>query len=340
MKKTNTYWTPHQILPYQRNFNFINGERSLGKTYNTEIFLLDKALNKTVEFVYICRTMIEKEEWVFRDAFDKVINNEFPEINFDFTKDLLTVDGVVIGHCIALSEAMKIKRKSYPKVMYTLMDEYMLEQWQNKSYVSGWKEPDLFLSIYHTIDREEDRVKCFLLGNNTTFFNPYHMHSAFNIPEGIERGQIWKSKNVLYQWAVSSDELKELKKNVGFLEMIDGSAYGDYAKNGNYSDGGNQFIMKRSAKADYVFSFVYNDNIFGVWRDFNAGIVFIDKKFDPSFKRVYALTLSDHTENTLLTKGKNISVLKWLSKMYKLGVVRFTDNRVKALSEGGIKLLL
>lgn len=38
------HWNIYEILPYQRNFNFINSERSIGKTYTTEAYVIDKCI--------------------------------------------------------------------------------------------------------------------------------------------------------------------------------------------------------------------------------------------------------------------------------------------------------
>lgn len=340
------HWNIYEILPYQRNFNFINGIRSLGKTYTTQMYLLDKAINRHDEFVYLVRTQDEKKKGVLQNAFEKVTAREFPDIEFEYTtEEMYFKDGaeedaprVLIGYCIALSEAVKVKKRSFPRVKYMMFDEYMLEGKQTSQYVTGWKEPDLLLSIYHTIDREEDRVMCFLMGNNTKFYNPYHMHPAFNIPI-IEKGKIWTSENVLYQWADGSKALEEKKSTSKFLRMIDKTTYGDYAKDGNFVDDNYSFLGKPTSYARYIMTLEYNDASFGVYSDGKVGLVFVSDKVDHSCFLKYALTLEDHTENTMLTKGR-ATPLKWLAGQFKLGNVRFSSMEVKAKIEGGIALLL
>ena len=213
------YWDINKILPYQRNFNLINGERSIGKTYTTQKWVVGKCLEKHQQFVYLVRTQSEKKEGVLERAFEKVMTKEYPGVETAYTEETMSANGEIIGFCIAISESQKIKKRSFPNVYYIIFDEYMLEDSSRSNYVSGWKEPDLLLSIYHTIDREEDRVKVFMLGNNTSFFNPYHLHPAFNI-QPIKQGQIWTSENVLYQWAEGSKDLKEKRATSKFGKMI------------------------------------------------------------------------------------------------------------------------
>lgn len=345
----NKYWDIRKILPYQRNFNFINAERSIGKTYSTEKFLVEKAINTGCEFVYLVRTQDEKKKGILGSSFEKVLMQEFPNLSIECTSEemLLVVEdenGDVIekrtlGYCLALSEAVKIKRRSFPKVKYLMFDEYMLESKQGGQYVNGWKEPDLFLSIYHTIDREEDRVMCFILGNNTAFYNPYHLHKAFKIPN-IEKGSIWTSENVLFQWAISTNELKEQKSKCKFLKMIDDTAYGMYAKKGDYVDDNVNFVEKLSTTARYSMTLEYQGSKFGVYNDLKNGVLYISDKIDPSCKLVYALTIEDHKENTLLTKSTSVTQLKWLANNFKLGNVRFVTMEVKIKCEKAIALLL
>lgn len=343
------HWNIYDILPYQRNFNLINGERSLGKTYTCQMFTLDKCIEKGFEFVYIVRTQDEKKHGVLEEAYQKVIANEFKDYTFEFTNEDMFLciehpesditEKKQLGYCIALSEAVKIKKRSFPRVKYMIFDEYMLEEKQAISYVNGWKEPDLLLSIYHTIDREEDRVIVFMLGNNTKFHNPYHLHPAFNIPP-IEKGGIWTNENVLFQYAIGSSGLKEKKEKSKFLRMLDGTDYGKYAKEGDYVYDNYSFIEKMQTSARYNFTIEYNGNNYGVYSDFRNGVIYISDKIDPSCKLKYALTIDDHKENTLLTHSKNITQLKWLANNYKIGNVRFVSMEVKMKCEKGIALLL
>lgn len=342
------YWDINVILRYQRRFNFINGKRSIGKTYTTQKFLLDRALKKRKQFIYIVRTQDEKKRGIMKEAFDKVTDNEFPEINFEYEAGTYykVIEGedkiktkIPLGYCIALSEAVKIKKLSFPDVYYMMMDEYMLEGTHAKMYVNGWNEPDLLLSLYHTVDRETDRVIVFMLGNNTAFYNPYHMHDAFRIPN-IEPGEIWTSENVLFQWAVSSEELEEEKSKCKFLRMIANTKYGQYAKDGNYVGDNSNFIEQRTQKSKHLFIISYTGRDYGVWFDSSNNLVFIDTAVDPSCNLRYAFTLDDHSENTVLTKSKSYSNLIWLSLHFKRGNVRFVNMDVKIRVENALKMLL
>lgn len=332
------YWDINKILPYQRNFNFINGERSIGKTYTTQKWVINKCLRTHKEFVYIVRTQDEKKSGVFALAFEKVLLKEFPQYEFKFSAEMCTCEKETLGYCIALSESQKVKKRSFPLVDYIIFDEYMLEEGSRSNYVSGWNEPDLFLSIYHTIDREEDRVKCFLLGNNTSFYNPYHLHPAFKI-QPIKQGGIWTGPNVLYQWAVGDKDLKKKKSKSAFVNMIDGTKYGDFAKEGNYIEDNSVFLGKHSGNSIYIMTLETNGRSFGVYSDRDNGQVVVSNHIDPSCPYRYAITLKDHTENTMLTKMRD-GHIKWLSRAFKVGIVRFESMEIKRFTEEAFEKIM
>ena len=83
------YWDIGRILPYQRRFNFINGPRSIGKTYTTQKFLIKKALNENKQFVYVVRTKQEIQSGAFEQAFEKVCDREYKDIEFKWENDTL-----------------------------------------------------------------------------------------------------------------------------------------------------------------------------------------------------------------------------------------------------------
>lgn len=344
------HWNIYDILPYQRHFNFINGTRSIGKSYTFQYFLLDRCISSNEQFIYLVRTQSEKKSGVFEQAFEKVIMQKFPDSEIQFTNEECKIkiesensdsdSWKTLGFCFALSESVKIKKRSFPFVKWMMFDEYMLEPKNEYQYVNGWNEPDLLLNIYHTVDREEDRVIVFCFGNNTKFFNPYHMHPAFHIPAGIKEGDIWTSRNVLFQWAKKSNKLKEKQSKNMFLDMIENSQYGDYANKGEYIGDNDSFIEKLDSNCKYRFTLNYNGNSFGVYANFKKGKVYISNKTDPSANLIFALTLEDHNENTMLTKKSQSTHLKWLADNYKLGNVRFTSMETKAKIEAGLLLIL
>jgi hypothetical protein len=321
------YWNINEILSYQRNFNFINGPRSIGKTYTTLKHIIDNSIKRNKEFAYIVRTQDEKKNYILKKACDKVIHNEFSSYDFKFTHDKILINDTIIGLCIALSEAVKIKKEGFPNIYNIIFDEYTLEEKYSFQYINGWDEPELFLSIYHTIDRDEDRVKCFLLGNNTSFYNPYHLHPAFNIPF-VPKGKIWCSENVLFQNALIPQNVKEIKSKSKFSKMISNTNYGDFANEGTFYDTHNNFIQKLSNRSKCIGIIIIDKVKYGIWFDYTKNIIIISNKYDGYITEVYALTTNDMTYNSLLA-SKDFSLILFLSKYLRKSNVYYENKTVR-----------
>ena len=338
------YLDLNKILPYQRNFNFINGERSIGKSYTIMKFVIKKCLQRGYEFAYIVRTKNQKKSGALGDAFKKVLLNEFNDYRIECTnEDMFNVvenedkdEKIQLGYCLALSEKTEIKQKSFPKVKYIIFDEYMLETNNQHEYYKGWKEPDEFLNLYHTIDREEDRVICFLLGNNTSFYNPYHLHPAFNIPF-ISKGELWTSENVLFYWAIASDELKEQKKKSKFIKMIDKTDYSDYAVKGDYIYDEAKLIESAPKNARLLFTIEINKIQYGFY--YLSSLFFITPVIKGNPQIRFVVNRNDMKEGYYLAT-KDFSYIKLFISMFKRSMIRYESMQTKAIIQNEIFKLL
>lgn len=334
----NKYWDIGKILPYQRKFNFINGPREIGKTYTTLKWLIKQALEKDQTFIYLCRTQKEKQSGVMEYALSKVIAEQYPEHEYSGNNFTGYLGKQQISNCIALSEYMQVKKLSFPTAKYFIFDEYMLEPEDSGAYVQGWREPDLLLNIYHTVDRGRDTLTGFLLGNNTNFYNPYHIHDAFNIPF-TSPGTIWKNKNVLYQWATPSKQLLKELSQTSINKMIEGTKYGEYAVHGKYLNENSVFIDTLDKTYKYHFTVLYMDFQFGIYMSNEKGLCLVTDKVDTSCPFIYALTLPDHKENTLLL-SRDLTHIKWLSWLFKKGLVRFSTIKIKQIFNDVVKIIM
>lgn len=317
-----------RLMTYGCNFIMIDAPRSVGKTYSTLKIIIRYCIKNKKEFAYICRTQDEKKKGVMEKAIQKVMQKEFPEIVYVCdTETMVYVDEdekkVVLAYCLALSESQKIKKYSYPNCRFMLFDEYMLEP--GGRYVQGENEPDLLLSIYHTIDREEDRVTCFMLGNNTNFYNPYHLSLAFRIPY-CEEGEIYRGNNVVFARLKRSDELREEKSTSKFINMIQGTDYGNFAECGQYNDSDSGFIHERTPSARLYIGIQYNGTLYGLWYDPTIRIMYIDDKINPTFKYIYAATDKDISETVARHKGTTAMI----HDLFLKGRCRFTTPTIRA----------
>lgn len=291
------YWSPGEILPYQRTFNFVNSVRAIGKTYGMLKWLIKESL-KGRQFVYIVRTQDEKKNGVLKDALAKVLDEQYPELEIVFTDSAALMDNEVLAHCIALTEAIKIKRKSFPKVWYILMDEYSIEDGTAR-YVNGFQEPELFITIYDTIDRRAGRVKAFFMGNNTSYYNPYHLYPLFGLPPSIldipDKG-IFKNKLTLFQLAQPSEALLKKWAENSFVQGLTGTRYGEYAVSGIYRDDRYQPIKPLEQGDVYRATVHTPEGVFGCYTNPRLQTLTFSGKVDLNYRIAFSLTKDGYRE--------------------------------------------
>ena len=263
------------LLSYNRNFVFINGKRSIGKTYSVLTFLISEAIvdKENKRFIYLVRTNKEKESAILRKATSKVVREQFKKHIIEYTNTELIYKeneddkGTVIAECLSLNEAYKMKKSSFSEYKYMFFDEYILED--ENFYLNN--EVNLFLNLYHTIDRDCDKLKVIFCANNINFYNIYHTHEAFNISQKADKKGIYKNKFCVY-YNCQNEEIFNNKKSK-FSEMIENTDYNLYNKN--------EYFMNTPCKIKSLSRNYKNIGVYkgiGVW--YNGSSLILSEKYN------------------------------------------------------------
>lgn len=323
------YYSITKLFPFNRNFILVNSIRGFGKTYGAQAWLIDHWRKTGDEFILICRTQDEKKDGFLEKSLAKVFTKEFPDMEPVFSKGTATVEGSVMCYCVALSESNKFKKiGNLPYVKYILFDEYVIEENSNDRYVGGWDEPEHLLRIYHTVDRDEDRVVCIMLANNISAYNPYHMHRAFRIPY-TPPGKIYKSENVIFENALPTAKIKEKKQTSKFGRMIAATDYGKYANEGEYINDKTYLVYPiNKNECDYMFTLYYNGVAFGVWRARMDFYFYVSKSINPTCKMQFGVLRTDVTDKVKLWDRAHPLCLSFI-KNFRLGNLRFENMEIK-----------
>lgn len=216
-----------EVLRYNKNFNFVIGARSVGKTYTTLKFLIESYLNRGKKFVYLVRTQTEKKNRVLEKALSKVLAEQFSSVKAKFTFTDCIVDNVVMCSCYALSEVFKIKKLSFDAYYYIVFDEFILEN--STDYLKD--EVGKLLNLYHTMDRDMDRVKLICLGNSISKFNPYLSSEIFKL-EVAPEGKAFVNEFCCCYTTFSRGTY--LQKSSKFSKMIEGGKYDCYNSSSSF----------------------------------------------------------------------------------------------------------
>lgn len=323
------YWDVDKTLTYDALFNFIIGNRGGGKTFGAKKKGIDRFLKTGQQFVYVRRYNSELKE--ISKFFDDIAGF-YPEHEFKVSNGNFLVDNEICGCYMALSTAKIKKSVPYPKVWLIIFDEFIIEK---GIYHYLPDEVTNFLELYKTIARMRD-VRVLFLANAITMTNDYFLYFNITLPYGKT---IAKYEDILIE-LVQDDEFIEKSKQTRFGKLVQGTAYADYAIDNKFILDNKTFIEKKTPNANYTFAIIYKGHKFGIWTDIKAGRQYVSNDIDPSNKIEYALTLNDHSPNTLLLKGYKTPLLQGFIKSYKLGLVRFETVNIKNICADLLKVTL
>ena len=123
-----------------------------------------------------------------------------------------------------------------------------------------------------------------------------------------------------------------MKKKTKLGQLVAGTNYEKYAIENQDTKINSSFIEKKKGTSKFNFGIVYKGLVFGVWSDFNEGKIYVSNDYYKDTINLFALTNSDHNENTMLMKSLNkYNCWKKFIDNYELGNVRFESQEIKAV---------
>lgn len=321
-----------QTLTYNCLFNFVIGSRGTGKTYGAKKRAVRQFLEKGHQFVYLRRYKDELDETAESYFNDIIVNEEFPGVAIEYRGGQYFINDQLAGYAMALTKAKDYKSISYPLVYLIIFDEFLIEDNGFVRYLKN--EVKQFLGLYMSIDRYRG-VTVFFLANSVSMVNPYFLFFDLHLPYG---SNIVRKGDVLLQ-LVQNKEFIEARKKTRFGQLIAGTEFEEYAIENKFTQDTKTFIMRKTEKAQYYFTFIYQGTSYGIWIDYHEGKFFVSPNVDPSCKIVYSITVDDHTPNTLLlSQLSKAPLFKTFINNYKLGNVYFENQRIKNITYEVIKL--
>ena len=323
-----------KTLTHNCLFNFVIGNRGCGKTYGAKKRAIKLFLEKGHQFVYLRRYKEELDETAETYFDDVLLNGEFPDVAIEYRGGCYFINDHLAGYAMALTKAKDYKSIAYPLVYFIIFDEFLIEDNGYSRYLKN--EVKQFLGFYMSIDRYRGCV-VFFLANSVTMVNPYTIYFNLHLPHG---STVVKKNDVLLE-LVQDSEFIEKVKETRFGKMIAGTEFADYAIENKFTQDSKTFIMRKTEKASYYFTFIYQSVQYGVWVDYSEGKIFVSNNVDPYCKKVYSITVDDHSPNTMLLRQINKSVsFKNFIENYKMGNVYFESQKIKNITYEVIKLCI
>lgn len=328
MENKSIWYDINKTLSYDCMLNFLYGNRGGGKTFGCIEYGIKRFLKYGEQFIYLRRYDSEFEEL---DLFFDAHAPHFPNNEFKVNGNTLYCDGKIIGYALPLSKSTNFKSTPFPKVKLVIYDEFLIDETEPfKRYLEN--EPRRFLEMLETINRLRDwknTIKVFLCGNSFSVINPYFLYFKISMPYGSTR---YVKDDKLLE-LVQNEEYIKIKKESRMGKLIEGTEYAEYSIENKALNDTSTFIERRQGNFDYLGTIKYKNNLIGVWYSRTSGIVSMSKDVDSRCEKVYALTMEDHNENTILLKNlKKYYMFKKIFSHYKVGALIFDNQRIKTIT--------
>jgi len=318
---TSLYYSPDQLLTYNRTLNFTVGARGIGKTFSWKRRSVKKFIEHGHMFVYVRRykTELKKIGTFFDD-----IREHFPDHTFVVKGWKFFIDGKLCGYAIPLSTYQNEKSASYPDVKTIFFDEFIREATGGVGYLKD--EVNSFMNLCDTIIRTRSDVKIICLSNAVTVINPYFVYFKL-YPDTTKRFN--KFENIMIEIPDSVDFSEERKKTP-FGRLISDTEYADMSLDNKFTKDSDVFITKRPPHARFKFSVVYKGRTMGIWYDPVEDVLHLSEAHDPNTKSIYILSKDDMKENMTLTMNwKTTYHLRKMVNAFTMGLLRFDNQLVR-----------
>ncbi len=175
-----SYYDIKDLLSKNCLYNILFGKRSNGKSYQAKLYALKDFLENGNQFIYLRRTVNEIKKELVETYFDDIdiqelTNGEYTGVAVKANKFYLStindkgklVLGKQIGLIWCLVHWQNYKSMALPKVRTIIFEEFMTSSF----YLCD--EPKKLENIYSTVDRNNNIVRMFLIGNSISRINPY-----------------------------------------------------------------------------------------------------------------------------------------------------------------------
>jgi hypothetical protein len=325
------YFDGNRVLTYNSLFNVIAGGRRTGKTFWFKKWAIEDFKKNGMQFMYLRRYDTELDEL---DLFFDDIRFMYPDTELTVKGNSFFIDGELAGTATALTKGIVSKGFPYPKVNKICYDEFLIED-EKHPYLKN--EVKKFNELYVTvasIGADHCDVIVFFFGNAISVYNPFFEYWKLTLPYNKKSTR----KGEIYFELYTDAEITERQRKSRFASITDEN-YQDYAFNNKFVLDTKTFVMKKTEKSRYYFTFKYKNDFYGVWIDYNEGKMFVSNNVDYSCRVTYSITITDHSPNTMLIKALSRAPLfKTFIDNYKLGNVYFESVVIKNVVYEVIKM--
>lgn len=317
------WYDVNKTLSYNCLFNFVVGQRGVGKTYSAKNRAIRNFINKGNQFVYLRRYDTELKASNIEKFFDDICV-EYPDHSFAVKHGKMYIDGYPAGYYMPLSKAAQFKSTPFPDVTLIIFDEFIIDQGMVR-YIP--KEVETFLEMYSTIARLRD-VTTLFLANAITFTNPYFLYFDLNLQKGQK---ILRKGDILLE-VVDNPEYSTAASNTRLGNILKGTDYYKYAMENQFLRDRDTFIEKMPGAGNYLFTVRVNEINFGVYAVKENTNWYVSEDYDKTCNRIISADTQSHDKDSSLKMDSRVKI--WYStfqEKYYRAEVRFETMKAQNL---------
>lgn len=332
-----------KTLSYDADVTMVVGSRGVGKTYGLRKQFIKDYIKDGSKFVELTR--YKNEIFGVSDGYFNRVENEpeFKEYVFKTDsryayiaqkkkKKQTKEDWHVIGYFIALTDAQRMKKRTFDKVKRIVLDEAIIER-TDRYHTYLPNEFSTLANIIDTVSRERAdtdsvRPRVYLLGNACDISNPYF--AAYHVTTNLKFGYSWHNgKTFLLHYVDAGEYATEKLEGTVAGRMMAGTVEGKVAAKNQFITANSEFVRKKPGRATFVFGIVCNGKKFGVWVDMQQGNYHISNKIPKNTTRpIFSLTRDDYSVNYIAAQ-KAHPAMKTIIEMWYLGLVLYDSTQIK-----------
>ena len=234
----------------------------------------------------------------------------------------------LLGYAMPLSIANILKSSSYENVDTIIFDEFCIDK---GTYHYLQDEVTAMLELIETIARLRE-IRVIFLGNAISITNPYFTYFDLTLPYNSEFKIAKRDENgqplILINY-IKNERYREVKKHSRFGQLIEGTDYGKYAIDNQFLRDSKSFIQKKTGNAQFYFILLVNGKYYGIWNDYDVGLMYVSKDYDPNCPVVFSLNPDDHNEHTMLLRCRTSPFFKSLVDHYRMARLCFDNVQIK-----------
>ena len=321
------WYDKSQLLSHNKIMNMVLSNRGGGKTFHFTRWAIDDFKKTKKQTVWVRRygtELTDAEKGILvKNRFFDAVKEFYPDDELTIDGSCGLVNGEVAIFFVALSTSRQMKSVNFPDVNKIIYDEFLITDGRN-GYLKA--EVEIFLDLYETVARLRDDVRAILLANNISVVNPYFLF--WNIKPKINK-RFTVQGQVCVEFFLDSDFVNA-KKQTRFGQLVQGTRYGDYAIENKSLLDTDTFIEDKTPKSEFILGMKYDGIVYGFWVDYQVGLIFVNKQYDPSSYSLYCINKDDHEPNLLLIKSLSDSKrVQRIVFAFRNGLLRFSDMQVK-----------